>query len=44
MKQFKQSPWYQWVYTAFKQSSEVKRVLIALAVITIIALVGSAIT
>ena len=44
MKQFKQSARYQRAYAAFKQSSEVKRVLIALAVITILALVGSAIT
>ncbi len=36
---FKQSPWYQRVYTAFKQSSEVKRVLIALAAITAVSVI-----
>lgn len=39
MKQFKQSARYQRAYAAFKQSSEVKRVLIALAAITAVSVI-----
>jgi len=44
VKQFKKSARYQRAYAAFKATPVLQRVLIALAVITILALVGSAIT
>lgn len=41
---FKSSAWYQRAFSAFKATAALQRVLVAMAVITILALVGSAIT